>query len=62
MNARNLRLGTVFGAIAIGCLFATAIQASQDLKLPKAETVINTDINGNGSSIEWWLVILVVRF
>ncbi|PSB45297.1 SH3 domain-containing protein [Chamaesiphon polymorphus] len=48
MNARSLRVGTVFGAISIGCLFTTASQASQDLKLPKSETVINADINGNG--------------
>jgi hypothetical protein len=35
-------------AIAIGCLFTPAVRANADLKLPKSQTVINADIDGNG--------------
>ncbi|AFY91366.1 SH3 domain-containing protein [Chamaesiphon minutus] len=48
MKVRALRLCAVLGSIVTCWLFPTAIKASQDLKLPKSETVINADINGNG--------------
>jgi hypothetical protein len=48
MNVGIFRLLAVFASIAIGCLCSTNVKANENLKLPKSETVINADINGNG--------------
>ncbi|WP_310484603.1 hypothetical protein [Chamaesiphon sp. VAR_48_metabat_403] len=48
---------TIAISISIGRLFTPAVRANEDLQLPKATTVIQTDIDGNG--IPDWIVAAV---
>jgi Bacterial SH3 domain len=49
MNESISHLVAIAGAMAIGCLFTTNIQAKEDLKLPNPQTVLTADLNDNGT-------------